>query len=231
MRPACYLLLCSLLLVPPVLSQTDSASSVFYIAHVTVIHTDTGKETRNQTLVISGDRISEVKDSTKVKPAAGAKVVDGTGKYLIPGLWDMHVHRAEYESTYPMYLVNGVTGVREMAGPFDANKFRSDLAAKKLNAPHFFFANPIVDGIPPRVSDQIVVKNAEEARKVVQEEKRAGRTSLKLWIACRETPTSASSTRPNDKVFLWSGTFPLRSVLGKHPPPGRKVLSMSTPYP
>ena len=180
MRPACYLLLCSLLLVPPVLSQNDSASSVFYIAHVTVIHTDTGKETRNQTVVISGDRISDVKDSTKVKPAAGAKVVDRTGKYLIPGLWDMHVHRAEYESTYPMYLVNGVTGVREMAGPFDANKFRSDLAAKKLNAPHFFFASPIVDGIPPRVSDQIVVKNAEEARKVVQEQKRAGADFIKV---------------------------------------------------
>ena len=79
----------------------------------------------------------------------------------------MHVHRTEYESTYPMYLVNGVTGVREMAGPFDANKFRSDLGAKKLDTQYLFLASPIVDGNPSRVPDQIVVKNAEEARKAV----------------------------------------------------------------
>ena len=45
-----------------------------------------------------------------MKAPAGAKVVDGRGKYLIPGLWDMHVHRTEYESAYVMYLANGVTG-------------------------------------------------------------------------------------------------------------------------
>ena len=83
---------------------------------------DNGKESRDQTVVISGDRIWEVRDSTKVKPAAGAKVVDGTGKYLIPGLWDMHVHLefgdwfpdAKYVSL-PLFIANGVTSVRDMA--------------------------------------------------------------------------------------------------------------------
>jgi serine/threonine protein kinase len=88
---------------------------------------------------------------------------------LVSGLiWDMHVHRTEFESTYPMYLVNGVTGVREMAGPFEASEFRSKLATEKRDAPHLFLASPIVDGSPPRVPDQVVVKNAEEARKAVQ---------------------------------------------------------------
>lgn len=160
--------------------QTLAPQSGIYITHVTVIDIDTGKEATDQTVVISNGKISDVANSKNVVVPTNAKVVDGGGKYLIPGLWDMHVHRTEYESTYPMYLVNGVTGVREMAGPFDANKFRSDLAAKKLNAPHFFFASPIVDGIPPRVSDQIVVKNAEEARKVVQEQKRAGADFIKV---------------------------------------------------
>jgi hypothetical protein len=119
-------------------------------------------------VVISGGKIAEIKDSRQFKPPTGARVIDATGKYLIPGLWDMHVHRTEFESTYPMYLVNGVTGVREMAGPFDASEFRSKLATEKRDAPHLFLASPIVDGSPPRVPDQVVVKNAEEARKAVQ---------------------------------------------------------------
>lgn len=160
--------------------QTAAPSGPIYITHVTVIDTETGKELQDRTVIISRDRIAEVKDSRELKPQAGAKVVDGTGKYLIPGLWDMHVHRTEYESTYPMYLVNGVTGVREMAGPFDANKFRSDLAAKKLDTPRFYFASPIVDGYPPRVSDQIVVKTAEEARKVVDDQKKTGADFIKV---------------------------------------------------
>ena len=161
-------------------NSTTPAQSKIYITPVTVINTDTGEEATAQTVVISNGRISDVAKSKNVAVPASGRIVDGKGKYLIPGLWDMHVHRTEYESTYPMYLVNGATGVREMAGPFDANKFRSDLGAKKLDAPHFFFASPIVDGTPPRVPDQIVVKNAEEARKVVEEQKRAGADFIKV---------------------------------------------------
>jgi hypothetical protein len=161
-------------------SPTNSVAGATYVTHVTVIDTETGKESPDLTVIISGDQILEIKAGKNVKPQADAKVVDATRKYLIPGLWDMHVHRTEYGSTYPMYLVNGVTGVREMAGPFDANKFSSDLAAKKLDAPRFYFASPIVDGDPPRMPDQIVAKNAEEARKVVQEQKRAGADFIKV---------------------------------------------------
>ena len=68
-----------------------------------MIDTETGTESRDQTVVISGDRISEVEDSNNVKLVAAAKIVDGRGKYLIPGLWDMHVHTWDHESTYPLY--------------------------------------------------------------------------------------------------------------------------------
>ena len=131
-------------------------------------------------MVISGSKIAEIRDSSQFTPPTGARVIDATGKYLIPGLWDMHVHRTEFESTYPMYLVNGVTGVREMSGPFDASEFRSKLATEKRDTPHLFLASPIVDGSPPRNPDQIVVKNAEEARYVVQAQKRAGADFIKV---------------------------------------------------
>ena len=165
-------------------AQGDSVaqgSGPIYITHVTVIDTETGRELRDQTVVISGDRISGVKSSQKVKPLAGSKVVDASGKFLIPGLWDMHVHRAEYESTYAMYLVNGVTGIRDMAGPPDANKFRTELAAKTIDAPHTYLASPIIDGYPPRWPGQIAVRNAEEARRVVDSQKHNGADFIKVY--------------------------------------------------
>src|SRR5882762_367875 len=95
---------------PATVISPSSGGSATYITHATVIDTETGNEIQDRTVIISGDRISDVRDSKGVKAPGGAKVVDGRGKYLIPGLWDMHVHRTEYESAYVKYLANGVTG-------------------------------------------------------------------------------------------------------------------------
>jgi ketosteroid isomerase-like protein len=151
------------------------------ITHVTVIDTESGKESPDRTVVISGDRISEIKASKGVKTPSGSKVVDGTGKYLIPGLWDMHVHVWDYDSTFPLFLANGVTGVRDMFGPADANKFRAELAAKKLDAPHFYLASPIIDGHPKGWPTSIEVNTPEEARKVVDEQKQKGADFIKVY--------------------------------------------------
>lgn len=148
---------------------------------MTLIDTQSGRESRDQTLVISGDRISEVKDSNGVKPPAGAKVADATGKCLIPGLWDMHVHGTAFDSTLPLYIANGVTGVREMFGPPDANKFRADLAAKHLIAPHIYLGSPIVDGKPPVWPNSIAVETADEARRAVDEQKQRGADFIKVY--------------------------------------------------
>ena len=212
-------------------ASKDVGAGSIYIAHVTVIDTGAGKETQDQTVVIFGNRISEVNASKDVKPQGAAKVVDGTGKYLIPGLWDMHVHRTEYESTYPMYLVNGVTGVREMAGPFDATKFRSDLAAKKLDIPHLFLASPIVDGNPPRVPDQIVVKDAKEARKVVQEQKRAGSDFIKVIDRLSRDAYFAILEEAKRQNIPVVGHVPFAISAWEASNSGQKGLNMSTLFP
>ena len=166
---------------PTPVSSPNMATSQTYITHVTVIDTETGKEAKDRTVVISGERILEVRNSKSAKPPADAKVVDGTGKYLIPGLWDMHVHRTALESTYPLYLANGVTGVRDMWGPADANRFRAELAAKKIDAPHLYLASPIVDGSPPIWPNSIAVGTPEEARKVVDDQKGKGADFIKVY--------------------------------------------------
>ncbi len=151
-----------------------------YITHVTVIDTETGKEAADRTVIVAGGKISDVRDSKTAAPVS-AKVVDGRGKFLTPGLWDMHVHGTNYDSTLPLYIANGVTGVREMFGPPDANKFRADLAAKRLIAPHIYLGSPIVDGKPPVWPNSIAVETADEARKVVDEQKQRGADFIKVY--------------------------------------------------
>jgi len=162
-------------------AKTSAPQSEIYITHVTVIDTDTGKEATDQTVVISDGKISDVANSKNVAAPANAPTVDGRGKYVIPGLWDMHVHGTRFDDTLPLYLANGVTGVREMFGPPDANKFRADLAAKHLIAPHIYLASPIVDGKPPVWPDSIAVETAEEARKAVDEQKQRGADFIKVY--------------------------------------------------
>ena len=159
---------------------TSPPNGSIYITHVTVIDTETGKEFRDRTVHISGDRISEVNGSNSARPS-GVRTINGTNKYLIPGLWDMHVHGTRFDSALPLYIANGVTGVREMFGPPDANKFRAELAAKHLIAPHIYLASPIVDGKPPVWPDSIEVATAGEARRAVDEQKQRGADFIKVY--------------------------------------------------
>lgn len=171
--------LCLIAAAQTVEHQTSPAA--IYIKHVTVIDTETGKETTDQTVLVSGGKIADIANSKDLVPPGNAQIVDGSGKYLIPGLWDMHVHRTEYESVYPIYLANGVTGVREMSGPEDANKFRADLAKRRIDTPRLYLASPIIDGYPPRWPDEIAVRNADEARAVVKEQKKNGADFIKVY--------------------------------------------------
>jgi imidazolonepropionase-like amidohydrolase len=100
----------------PVPMMNASASAI-YITNVTVIDTETGNEAQNRTVIVSGDRILGIRDSKNTKPPAGARDVDGTNKYLIPGLWDMHTHavRAQrMKSMFSMFVVDGVLGIHDM---------------------------------------------------------------------------------------------------------------------
>ena len=108
---------------------TDFRTSPTIISQVTVIDVATGQELRDRTIVIDGEPIRAVRVSTPDDTQAYGRHIEGRGKYLIPGLWDIHVHGnndAWYADWFPLYIANGVTGVREMFGPEDADKFRAE---------------------------------------------------------------------------------------------------------
>lgn len=130
------------------------------------------------TVVITGDRISAVGDNISV--SAGAQVVDATGKFLIPGLWDMHVHWY-MRDTFSLFIANGVTGVRQMFGNSDLLRWREQIAKGSLLGPRMVVASQIIDGPQPIWPNSIAVRNEEEGRKAVRRVKQWDADFVKVY--------------------------------------------------
>lgn len=148
------------------------------IVHVTVINVATGAELQNQTVKIQGSQIASVapaQDADAAEPGA----VDAHGAFLIPGLWDMHVHVHDKDEL-PLYVANGVTGIRIMSGDKDTAGLRAELA-KQAPSPEIYLASAIVDGDPPVWPGSIVVKKAADARRAVDEIKASGADFVKVY--------------------------------------------------
>lgn len=103
------------------------------LTHVTVIDVARGQAQPDRTVVILGEHITTIGESAKIAVPRGSQVVDATGKFLIPGLWDAHVHLARVWSascardvSLPILVANGITGVRDMGGRFRTHQGTSE---------------------------------------------------------------------------------------------------------
>jgi len=87
------------------------------INNVNIIDVETGNIAYNQYVLIENSRITKI-DTVQITAFDDALIIDGTGKYLIPGLWDMHTHSNQHSEWlhHPLYIANGVTSVRDMSG-------------------------------------------------------------------------------------------------------------------
>ena len=144
----------------------------------------TGAEAKpDMTVIIVDNYISTIDKTGNVPLPKNALVIDATGKYLIPGLWDMHVHLAisGNEKSFPMYIANGITGIRDMGGDLDSiKKWRQQSAAGNLLAPHIVAAGPILDGKTPGFPLRVTVENAAAGKKVVDSLKKRGVDFIKV---------------------------------------------------
>ena len=141
-------------------------------------------------MVIANGRIAAIGPSARIKPPKDARVIDAHGKFLIPGLWDMHVHIAGLNADpawskqvlLPLLLANGITGVRDMGGDLD------DLA--RLEARNreralwwgliLLPADRFSSGSGKKTAEQYPVANAEEARAAVRDLKQRGADFIKI---------------------------------------------------
>ncbi|CAN5757835.1 amidohydrolase family protein [soil metagenome] len=181
MRRALPLLLTSLL-SSLVIAQTKAIPQTQPLAftHVTVIDATGTPSMPDMTVIITGDRITKVSRGGQVMIPRGAKVVNATGKYLIPGLWDMHVHLSWTKVTaLPVLIANGVTSVRDLGGRLgELDEWRTKIAAGLLTGPRILRVGPILNGQKFNTY-QMVSGNPDETRGVVRALKEAGVDFLK----------------------------------------------------
>jgi imidazolonepropionase-like amidohydrolase len=139
---------------------TGQSKQPLVITHATLIDGTGGAPQRDQTVVIVGDRIDRIGPSLSIEMPRGAQVLDATGKFLIPGLWDMHVHVGEYQQgrqALGRLLAYGITGVRDMASPLDdILRLQRETIEGAILGPQMVVAGPILQGplpfsLPPLV--------------------------------------------------------------------------------
>ena len=166
----------------------ESASTAVAITHVTVIDATGTPPQADMTVIVHDQRIAELGKSSEVRAPVNAVIVNGRGKYLIPGLWDMHVHTVfgdwlprDERVVLPLFVANGVTGVRDMGGELDVLKeWRAQIAAGHLLGPRMFIAGPMLDGPTPRFPSSAPVANAADGRRVVDDLKARGVDFIKI---------------------------------------------------
>jgi imidazolonepropionase-like amidohydrolase len=145
------------------LLAASASAQPLALAHLTVI--DGPDRRQGITVIIEGGRIAAVEADDRPLPT-GARVVDCAGKYLIPGLWDMHVHLSfAGERALMDLLAAGVTGVRDMGSDvWQIDAWRSEIRAGTRAGPTIVQAGPMLDGPKPGLPHRITVETAEDGR-------------------------------------------------------------------
>jgi imidazolonepropionase-like amidohydrolase len=171
------------------------------IRAATIVDVTEGSLRADHTVLIAGNRIAAVGPADEVRIPDGADVIDAACCYLIPGLWDMHVHSvakiawdtrvrsvANVDWHFPLFLAHGVTGVRNMNdGTADVTlelttSVKRRLAEGDLRGPRLLANGPTINGDPPVLAtNPVVVRTAAEARAVVDKLADGGADFIKVY--------------------------------------------------
>ena len=161
MLPRVVLALCAVFALP-----LELPARVIVIRHVNVIDVVNGRVLPDRFVRLSGKNIAGVEETNGPTPS-GAIVIDGTHKYLIPGLWDMHVHLWYSQNLFPLYLSWGITGVRDMGSdPLRTMAWQRGVDQGTLVGPHVITCGKPFDGAPsgdPKLP-VLVPRSPQEAR-------------------------------------------------------------------
>src|SRR5215475_11967910 len=160
--------------------KTYPEQKALVLTHLTIIDVAGGPPKPDMTVVITGDHITDLGEAGKVSVPQGGRVIDAGGKFLIPGLWDMHVHWYSRD-TLTLFTANGVTGIRQMFGNSDLLRWRDEIAKGSLQGPRMVVASPIVDGPQPVWPNSISVRDEAEGRKAVTRVKQWGADFVKVY--------------------------------------------------
>lgn len=150
--------------------HTAFGSAVTAFKEVNVLDVEEGKFKERYTVIVEGDRIREVGPASQVSVPEEATIIDGSGKYLIPGLSEMHGHippptaPAQFvEDVLFLYLANGITTVRGMLGAPNQLDLRERANSGQLLSPTLYLAGPSFNGNSIESPEQAIEKVARQA--------------------------------------------------------------------
>jgi imidazolonepropionase-like amidohydrolase len=196
---------------------SDTAQEpVLAITHVSLIDATGSPVQTDMTVIVEGKRISQVGKSDATPVPKTARVVDGHGKYLIPGLWDMHVHEifgawipADEKITPVLFVANGVTGVRDMGGDLEAlKKWRARIAEGTLLGPRMIISGPMLDGPIPQFPSSAPVKDGAEGRRIVDELQKNGADFIKIQSLVPREGYFAAADEAKKVGIVFAGHVP-----------------------
>jgi hypothetical protein len=178
------------------------------IKDVTVIDATGAPARKNVSVSIDGARIADIQK--KIKLPRGAIVIDGKGKFLIPGLWDMHAHLNLPEIYFPLLVANGITGVREMYTGIPLQAIRSWRARQdvpQIVAPGFIDGPPMLwNGAAP--PGAVAVATADDGRFAVDALARSGVDFLKVYNSIPRDAYFALAAEARAIGIMFAGHVP-----------------------
>lgn len=179
-----FLLICSFAESLVAQQPRTRADKAIAITHVTVIDPKSASVKRDMTVVIRGDRIVGVRRSRIIESIKGVTTIDAAGKFLIPGLWDMHVHIGtgdfEKQQMLRLFITQGVTGIRVMNGRPRHHLWRQEIERGDLLGPRMVIASRIIAGPTSFAGGAVKVNNAEEARAAARQAKNEDADFIKV---------------------------------------------------
>lgn len=229
---AAGLLLLALVATPSVYARDPAAPLV--IEHVTVIDVVAGRAQPDMVVEIRGRTIAAVTPASRARVPAGANVVDGKGKFLIPGLWDMHVHASWPPGVdrifLPMMLANGVLGAREMhAAPASAIvAIKRELATGSRAGPRLFVAGTAVDGPNSYLPGARIVRSADEARAAVRDLKGEGVDFIKVYSSLPKDLYLAVAAEAKSEGIPFAGHVPYAVTAAEASDAGQRSMEHLT---
>lgn len=150
------------------LFQNSNGQTRFVLHDINVVDVIKGTVRANQVVIIEGDRIKEILALNKYRKSKNDSLISLKGKYLSPGLWDMHTHVWMTEFFFPLFLANGVTGFRDMFGNVQQlQNWRKAIAGGNKLYPDFYFSGPIVDGLKPIWPGSVEISRPDQAKRAV----------------------------------------------------------------
>lgn len=210
--------------------------------HATVIDTTGGPPQKDVSVTISGGRIERVGQSAASADAAEGgrgRVIDARGKFLIPGLWDMHTHVAGINADpkwakdvlIPLLVANGITGIRDMGGDLEALEgWRHAIESGAIPGPHIVAAGPMLlpagrAGAPATPVDPAVVRigSPEEARAAVDSLQKRGADFIKVIQLPRDAYFAMAEEAKKDGISF-VGHVPTRVTAVETSNAGQKSI-------